>query len=597
MTTVSSTSSYTGNLSTYFTNLINNIMTAQSVKLTTLEGKLDTLNTRNAVYNDVETMLKDLQSSAFSLISTSYSKSFISGRTAEVSGVDEGDTVLTATASKNAVAGTYDITNISRALAHRVSSDVQTYTDQALGLSGTILLGGAETRSATPVSAADDTVTGYGTAEVDNDQSELGTGSYFVETRQTEGGTWEFRLVDEEGKAVSIKNNSEDDEYTDDWQTIPTGGGEYDTGRGLTISFGADSELYIEKSRGGNPNPASEVAYEAQGVSIEVEESDTLTQIATKINDAEFADGNGMSATIVSGQLILTAENTGASYEIRASDLSGTVMQDLGLLTAEGGFKNEMQVGKNATFSVNGIDVERSSNSGLTDVISGVTINLAADAEGQDATITITETTTSAQDSVSKFVNLFNDLQEYLEGKTGVTATTEDENGNMTYTRGALADDSIFRTLRSDLFAAIIDEYENEGIYSSLREIGITVDSNLSLSISDSDQFESALDSHFDDVVSLLDDVMSRIDAKLAQFTGVRSESDYIDDVQLSLNNEIGDVQEDIEDTEEYLSDYELYLYQQYAQVQSTLISLQYMQSMYSSLSGTSSSSNISLYG
>lgn len=596
MTTVSSTSSYNGNLSTYFTNIINNIMTAQSVKLTTLQTKMDTLNTRNAVYSDVESMLKELQNSAFSLMSTSYSKTFISGRTAEISGVDEGDTVLTATASKNAVAGTYDITNISKALKHRVSSDVQTYTDQALGLSGTILLGGAETRSATGVTAADNTVIGYGTAEVDDDQQELGTSSYFVETRQTDEGEWQFRLVNEEGKAVSIKDASEDDEYTDDWQAIPTGGGAYDTGRGLTVSFGADSELYIEKSRGGNPNPASEVAYEAQGASIEISDSDSLTDIATMINDAEFADGNGMSATIVSGQLILTAENTGASYEIRASDLSGSVLQDLGLLTSLGEFKNEMQVGRNATFSVNGIAVERSSNTGLTDVISGVTINLAADAEGKDATITISETTTSAQDSVSKFVNLFNDLQTYLEGKTGITATTEDENGNMTYTRGALADDSIFRSLRSDLFAAIINEYENAGIYSSLREIGITVNDSLELSISDSDQFESALDSHFDDVVSLLDNVMGKVDSILAQFTGVRSESDYIDDVQISLNNEIGDTQEDIEEYQEYLSGYELYLYNQYAQIQSTLISLQYMQSMYSSLSGVSSGSSISLY-
>jgi flagellar hook-associated protein 2 len=597
MTSVSATSSYTGNLSTYFTNLIDNIMSVENQKLTTLETQLDTLNTRTSVYADVESMLKDLQNSAYSLISTSYSKAFISGRTAEISGVSDGDTVLTATASKSAVAGSYDITDISRAKAHRVGSDVQTYTNQALGLSGTILLGGAETRSATAVTAADDTVTGYGTADVDTDQKELGTGSYFVETRQNDDGTWDFRLVDEEGNAVSIQDNTNTDEYTDDWQSIPTGGGAYDTGRGLTISFGADSELYVEKSRGGNPTPASELSYEAQGASITISSSDTLAKIATKINNADFADGNGMSATIVSGQLILTAENTGASYEIRASDLDGTVLQNLGLLTSEGAFKNEMQVGKNATFSVNGIAVERSSNSGLSDVISGVTINLASDAEGKDATITINETTTSAQESVDKFISFFNDLQTYLEGKTGTTATTQDDNGNTIYTRGALADDSIFKSLRSDLFAAVIDEYDNEGKYSSLREIGLTVDDNLSLSISDSDLFQSALDSNFDDVVSLLDAVMSKIDSKLGNLTGVRSEGDYIDDVQLDLSNDVSDVNGKISSTKEYLSEYELYLYQKYAEIQSTLYSLQQMQAIYSSLSGTSSNNSFSLYG
>jgi len=595
MTTVSSTSSYNGNLSTYFTNIISNVMAAKNIQLTTLQTKLDTLNTRNAVYADVENMLKELQTAAFSLTSTSYSNSFISGRTAEVSGVEDGETVIKATASKNAVAGTYDINNISLAKAHRVGSDVQTYTNQALGLSGNILLGGAEVRSATATTEYDDTITEFGAAEVESGQSELGTGDYYVETRQTESGTWQFRLVDKEGNAVRIKEASDDD-YTDDWQDIPTGGGVYDTGRGMTISFGSDSELYTAKSRGGNPNPAAAVSYEAQGAVITIDSTDTLAKIATKINDADYADGNGMSATIVSGQLILTAENTGASYEIRASDLDGNVLQSLGMLTTEGEFKNEMQVGKDATFTVNGIAVTRSSNSGLTDVISGITLNLASDAEGKSATITVTKTTTSAQDAVSKFVSLFNDLQTYLEGKTGVTATTEDDNGNLTYSRGALADDSIFRSLRSDLFAAAINEYDNEGIYSSLREIGITIDDSLSLSISDSDLFESALASKFDDVVSLLDEVMGRVDSLLGQLTGVRSESDYIDDVQLSLNNDISDTQEDIDDYQEYLSGYELYLYNQYAQIQSTLISLQYMQSMYSSLSGTSSSSSISLY-
>ncbi len=597
MTSVSSTSSYSGNLSTYFTTLIDNIMSVENEKLTTLETQLDTLNTRTSVYTDVKSMLKDLQTSAYNLTSTSYSKDFISGRTAEISGVDEGDTVLTATASKNAVAGTYDISNLSLAKAHRVSSDVQTYTNQALGRSGTILLGGAETRSATAVTAADNTVAGYGTAALDEDQSELGTGSFFVETRKKEDGSWEFRLVDEQGNAASIKDASETDEYTDDWQSIPTGGGVYDTGRGLTVSFGANSGLYIEKSRGGNPNPASEVSYLAQGASIQIDESDTLAEIATKINDSKFAEGNEMSATIVSGQLILTAKNTGEDFKIRASDLSGTVLQDLGLLKTDGTFKNEMQVGKNATFSVNGIDVERSSNSGLTDVIDGITINLSSDAEGKSATITISETTSSAKESAEKFVNFFNDLQTYLQAKTGVTATTQDDNGNTIYTRGALADDSIFGNLRSDLFAAIINEYDNEGVYSSLRDIGITVDDNLSLSISDSDLFQSALDSNFGDVASLFDKVMGKVDSLLGQFTGLRSEGDYIDDVQIDMNEEIGDVNSKISDTKDYLSDRQLYLYQQYAEVQSMLMSLQYMQSMYSSLYGTSGNSSFSLYG
>lgn len=590
MTSISSTS-YTGSLSSYFTSLIENIMTVEKQPLERLTSQLDTLKVRSAIYSDVKTKLKDLQTAAFNLTSTSYAAKLIAGRTAEVSGVDDGKTVLTASASKNAVAGTYNITNISLALQHRISSDVQTYTNQALGYSGNILVGGAAAKSATLVSSADDTVAGFGTAEVASGQSQLGSSSYFVETRKLSEGVWEFRLVDEEGKAVSIKDASDGDEYTSDWQTIPTGGGVYDSGRGLTITFGADTELYIEKSRGGEPNPASEVAYVAQGATIEIKESDSLETIAAKINDAKLADGNGIRATVIGGQLILASKDTGLGHDVEIYDVgAGRVLKDLGILTEENAIKNELQAARNATFYVNNIAIERSQNTGLSDVISGITINLAADAEGRDATITVTETTTSARTAVEDFINYFNDLQTYLEAKTGVTATSEDEDtGKKTYTRGALADDNVFNDLRSELFSIIMNEYSNDGTYSRLREIGITIDDSLKLNISDSDLFESALSSNLDDVTALMDKVMGQIDAKLAVFTGVRSDSDYLDNVTINLNNEISEVDSDIDDMNEYLSDRELYLYNQYAQIQSQLISLQYMQQMFASISGTSS--------
>lgn len=590
MTSISSTS-YTGSLSSYFTSLIENIMTVEKQPLERLTSQLDTLKVRSAIYSDVKTKLKDLQTAAFNLTSTSYAAKLIAGRTAEVSGVDDGKTVLTASASKNAVAGTYNITNISLALQHRISSDVQTYTNQALGYSGNILVGGAAAKSATLVSSADDTVAGFGTAEVASGQSQLGSSSYFVETREISEGVWEFRLVDEEGKAVSIKDASDGDEYTSDWQTIPTGGGVYDSGRGLTITFGADTELYIEKSRGGEPNPASEVAYVAQGATIEIKESDSLETIAAKINDAKLADGNGIRATVIGGQLILASKDTGLGHDVEIYDVgAGRVLKDLGILTEENAIKNELQAARNATFYVNNIAIERSQNTGLSDVISGITINLAADAEGRDATITVTETTTSARTAVEDFINYFNDLQTYLEAKTGVTATSEDEDtGKKTYTRGALADDNVFNDLRSELFSIIMNEYSNDGTYSRLREIGITIDDSLKLNISDSDLFESALSSNLDDVTALMDKVMGQIDAKLAVFTGVRSDSDYLDNVTINLNNEISEVDSDIDDMNEYLSDRELYLYNQYAQIQSQLISLQYMQQMFASISGTSS--------
>ena len=47
MATVSSTSSYTGNLSTYFTTLIENVMAVERQPLERLTTQLDTLNVRS----------------------------------------------------------------------------------------------------------------------------------------------------------------------------------------------------------------------------------------------------------------------------------------------------------------------------------------------------------------------------------------------------------------------------------------------------------------------------------------------------------------------------------------------------------------------
>jgi len=80
-------------------------------------------------------------------------------------------------------------------------------------------------------------------------QTEVATGSYFIETR-LDAGTWQFRMVDTTGNPVSIQL-SDLSGYSNDWQDIPTAGGlpiNYDTGRGITLQFGGDLSLYSENS-------------------------------------------------------------------------------------------------------------------------------------------------------------------------------------------------------------------------------------------------------------------------------------------------------------------------------------------------------------
>jgi len=88
------------------------------------------------------------------------------------------------------------------------------------------------------------TVTEFAVApEIRAGEQELHTDSYYVEIQRDEpSGAWQFRLVNNKAEPVAIVPYGQPDAaLTDGWQQIPDGGGEVDTGRGLTITFAPPS--------------------------------------------------------------------------------------------------------------------------------------------------------------------------------------------------------------------------------------------------------------------------------------------------------------------------------------------------------------------
>ena len=76
------------------------------------------------------------------------------------------------------------------------------------------------------------------------------------------GGTRQFRLVNADGSAMSIRNAGGSG-YTSDWQILTDG--EYDTGRGLSFTLNSSGEL------GNTALPL----YTAKGVSITIRAEDS----------------------------------------------------------------------------------------------------------------------------------------------------------------------------------------------------------------------------------------------------------------------------------------------------------------------------------
>ncbi|MGD8398975.1 MAG: carbohydrate ABC transporter permease [Anaerolineae bacterium] len=86
--------------------------------------------------------------------------------------------------------------------------------------------------------------------EVRPGAQELPTDSYYVLIQQAEGtGEFQFQLIDNSNDPVPIAPVGDPDgAFTDEWQPIPPGGGIYDTGRGMSITF-APPGSYEEAGR------------------------------------------------------------------------------------------------------------------------------------------------------------------------------------------------------------------------------------------------------------------------------------------------------------------------------------------------------------
>ncbi len=554
------------NLDPVFTSLISNLMLLERQPLARLTQQRDDLAVKRAVYIDLKSRMDALKTSVSSLKSDEAFYNFAPGRKVSFTNVETGFTIASAAVSTSAVPGEYNITNISLAKEHRVRSDQQLSSNQELGLSGSIVMGGQELRSVA-AEASNATISTFENAQPNIGQQELGSGSYFVETRLS-SGVQQFRVVDSNGTSVSIQTTG-GTSFTASWQTLPAAG-TFDTGRGLKFNVSSD---FVEMTKG---NGAASINYTAQGATLSIELTDTLEGIASKINNASYAANQGVKASIVDKQLILTAQQSGTAYSVVAS---GDVLQSLGVLTDLGGFKNQMQAGLNATFNVNGLPVVRSSNTGLSDVVSGVTINLASDAQGKSATMMITGDTSPQKSAITDFLTKFNSLTSYIGQKIAVT-----KNADGSFTRGALSSDQAVSSFRYDMFRMVGGSITNNGYFRNFNDLGITISDSMNAMISDASKLEKALISNPNDVKLLLDGLMSNLQSKLNNYVGTKS---YIDQAISSADAQTKSMNDMINNMNTRLDMRQQNLINQFTDAQSQIQSMQYERQTLSSLYGS----------
>lgn len=249
--------------------------------------------------------------------------------------------------------------------------------------------------------------------------------------------------------------------------------------------------------------------------------NNTLAGIRDAINDADI----GVTATIVNDgdatnpyRLVLSSENSGADQSISMSVAGDAALSDL-LSHDPAGTQNlsETVTAQDANFTVDGIDITKSSNS-VTDVIDGVTLDLTGTTGGSPVTVSVASDTDVAKGAVESFVEAYNTLQAEIKDQI--------DSGYLDGEAGALASDAATRQIltfiRNELNQAPTGVTGN---YQNLSSIGVSFErdgtlsldqSKLAAAIEDDSSNVAELFSSADGYATRLDDVID----ELVQYNG-----------------------------------------------------------------------------
>lgn len=231
-----------------------------------------------------------------------------------------------------------------------------------------------------------------------------------------------------------------------------------------TTVIGGDGAVALAKDETMDASGNIKLKMGAVEKEISVSSSDTLTKIATKINEAEM----GIQASVVTDvdgkeRLMLRSKETG-------TDKAFTVDIDPALTKLD---QAPSQAAANATVQLNGMTLESSTNTfastipGMSFTVSEVTTNAA--------TITVKADTETMKKNIQEFVDAYNELNELLAKSTKYTEETK--------TAGVLQGDSATVSLQNSLRMLTQGISGSKGAFTRLADIGIQMQQGGKLSV------------------------------------------------------------------------------------------------------------------
>ena len=227
--------------------------------------------------------------------------------------------------------------------------------------------------------------------------------------------------------------------------------------------------------------------------------------IRNAINQAK----TGVTATVVNGTSGPTLMLSGEDGAGKAFSLSGIAGLNYNAASNTGDFTRS-QAARDAAFTVDGIAASSGSNK-VTDVISGVTLNLTG--EGQ-ATLSIKQDNNSnLKKALEGFVTAYNDAVSSMSSMGSYNTDSK--------VAGELQGNDILRNAQQTLSRLVFDTTATtDGATQRLSDIGIsfkTTDGKLAL---DNDKFAAAIDKNPEAVANLAAAIGSAFDTGMDRITG-----------------------------------------------------------------------------
>ncbi|RJR15178.1 MAG: hypothetical protein C4581_12710 [Nitrospiraceae bacterium] len=253
----------------------------------------------------------------------------------------------------------------------------------------------------------------------------------------------------------------------------------------------------------------------------------------------------GVTATVVNDgtnyRLIISGNETGSTKNITID--AGTTLDGTGStvdFTAATFTQNKTAA--NAAFSVDGLSVSRSTNS-VSDVITGLTINLkkASTPTPATATVTVAADNESIKEQINDFVSAYNDVMSFLKTNTAYDTATGES--------GILSGEGTARNIQNRIRDIATTSVPGlSGSISMLAEIGITTDyktGNLSVN---SSTLDTKLGSNLDDIADLFKNTSKGIATQIYKYIGeltstvdgaITLRKDGLSDIIKSISNTI----------------------------------------------------------